>query len=77
MQLPGAIVQGALLIAATRQNDETYAHNLDIRSPRTHSFGNQDRTIKDAIMADVRVARHTEFIQKTVILRETAGLKSR
>ena len=23
----------------------TYAHNLDIRSPRTHSFGNQDRTI--------------------------------
>lgn len=38
---------------------------------------NQDRTIKDAIMADVRVARHTEFIQKAVILRETAGLKSR
>ena len=38
---------------------------------------NQDRTIKDAIMADVRVARHTEFIQKAIILRETAGLKSR
>lgn len=38
---------------------------------------NQDRTVKDAIMADVRVARHTEFIQKAVILRETAGLKSR
>lgn len=37
----------------------------------------QDRKIKDAIMADVRVARHTEFIQKAVILRETAGLKSR
>ena len=38
---------------------------------------NQDRTIKDAIMADVRVARHTDFIQKAIILRETAGLKSR
>lgn len=37
----------------------------------------QDRKIKDAIMADVRVARHLEFIQKAVILRETAGLKSR
>lgn len=38
---------------------------------------NQDRTIKDSIMADVRVARHTEFINKAVILRETAGLKGR
>lgn len=36
---------------------------------------NQDRTIKDAILADVRVSRHTEFIRKAVILRETAGLK--
>lgn len=36
---------------------------------------NQDRTIKDAIMADVRVSRHTEFIRKAVILRETAGMK--
>ncbi len=38
---------------------------------------NQDRTIKDAIMADVRVARHLDFIRKAVILRETAGLKAR
>lgn len=36
----------------------------------------QDRTIKDAMMADVRIGRHTEFIEKAVILRETAGLKS-
>ncbi|HNP64279.1 MAG TPA: peroxiredoxin [Woeseiaceae bacterium] len=36
----------------------------------------QDRTIKDAILADVRVSRHTEFIRKAVILRETAGLKA-
>ena len=36
----------------------------------------QDRTIKDAMMADVRVGRHKEFIERAVILRETAGLKS-
>jgi peroxiredoxin Q/BCP len=37
---------------------------------------NQDRTIKDAVMADVRIGRHTEFIEKAIILRETAGLKN-
>ena len=36
----------------------------------------QDRTIKDAMMADVRVSRHQEFIEKAVIMRETAGLKT-
>lgn len=36
----------------------------------------QDRSIKDAMMADVRIGRHTEFIEKAVILRETAGFKS-
>jgi len=36
---------------------------------------NQDRKIKDAMLADVRIGRHQEFIQKAVILRETAGLK--
>jgi len=36
---------------------------------------NQDREIKDAMLADVRIGRHQEFIQKAVILRETAGLK--
>ena len=36
----------------------------------------QDRKIQDAMMADVRVGRHEEFIKKAVILRETAGLKS-
>ncbi len=34
---------------------------------------NQDRVIQDAIMADVRISRHKEFIEKAVILRETAG----
>ena len=37
---------------------------------------NQDRSIRDAMLADVRVGRHTEFIEKAVILRETAGLKA-
>jgi len=36
----------------------------------------QDRSINDAMMADVRIDRHREFIEKAVILRETAGLKS-
>lgn len=35
---------------------------------------NQDRTIRDAVLADVRIGRHTAFIEKAVILRETAGL---
>ena len=35
---------------------------------------NQDRTIRDAMLADMRVGRHTNFIKKAVILRETAGL---
>ena len=38
---------------------------------------NQDRTIKDAIQADVRIGRHQEFIEKAVVLRETAGLKAK
>ncbi len=33
----------------------------------------QDRTIQDAVLADVRISRHREFIQKAVVLRETAG----
>jgi len=37
---------------------------------------NQDGTIQDAIMADVRIGRHQEFIEKAVALHETAGLRS-
>lgn len=33
----------------------------------------QDRVIQDAVMADVRIGRHKEFIEKAIILRETAG----
>ena len=37
---------------------------------------NQDRTIQDAVQADVRIGRHQEFIEKAVVLRETAGKRS-
>ena len=37
---------------------------------------NQDRTIQDAMMADVLIGRHQEFIEKAVALRETAGLRA-
>ena len=37
---------------------------------------NQDRTIQDAVMADVRIGRHQEFIEKAVVLRETAGKRT-
>ncbi len=37
---------------------------------------NQDRTIKDAVLANVRIGRHQEFIQKAVVLRETAGKRT-
>ncbi len=38
---------------------------------------NQDRTITDATLADVRIGRHAQFIEKAVVLRETAGTSSR
>ena len=37
---------------------------------------NQDRTIQDAVLADVMISRHTEFLTKAVMLREAAGLRS-
>ena len=36
----------------------------------------QDRIIKDALQADLRIGKHTEFIEKAVMLREAAGLQS-
>ncbi|MGB5628341.1 MAG: redoxin domain-containing protein, partial [Woeseiaceae bacterium] len=36
----------------------------------------QDRIIQDAIMADVWIGKHKEFIEKAVILRETAGKRA-
>lgn len=37
---------------------------------------NQDRKIQDAVLADVIVARHTDFLKKAVMLREAAGLRA-
>ena len=36
----------------------------------------QDRTIQDAVVANVRIGRHQEFIEKAIVLRETAGKRS-
>jgi len=35
----------------------------------------QGRKIQDAMEANVQIARHREFIEKAVMLRETAGMK--
>ena len=37
----------------------------------------QDRTIQDAVQADIRIDKHNDFISKAIMLRETAGLKSK
>ena len=37
---------------------------------------NQDRVIQDALQADLRIGKHTEFIEKAIMLREAAGMKS-
>jgi len=37
---------------------------------------NQDKTIQDVVLADVLIGRHQEFIEKAIILRETAGLEA-
>jgi peroxiredoxin Q/BCP len=36
----------------------------------------QGAKIHDAIQADLKIGRHKEFIEKAVILREAAGMKS-
>ena len=37
---------------------------------------NQDRSIHDAMMADVRISRHEKFIKKALILRQTVELRA-
>lgn len=36
----------------------------------------QDRTIQDAVLADILIGRHEEFINKAIVLRETAGMRA-
>ena len=33
----------------------------------------QDRTIRDAVLADVRIGKHTEFIEKAIALHKSAA----
>jgi peroxiredoxin Q/BCP len=37
---------------------------------------NQDRTIADAVQADLMIGRHKEFIDKAIALRKTAGKRA-
>ena len=36
---------------------------------------NQDRKIQGAVLADLRIERHKEFIEKAIELREAAGMR--
>jgi len=62
--------------------DKTAIKMYDVDGPfgvgvrRATFLVSQDRLIKDAVTADVRISRHKEFIQKAIILRETAGMRS-
>jgi peroxiredoxin Q/BCP len=38
---------------------------------------NQGRKIQAAVQADVLINRHRDFIERAIVLRETAGMKSR
>jgi len=35
----------------------------------------QDRTIQDAVLADILIGRHEDFINKAIVLREAAGMR--
>jgi peroxiredoxin Q/BCP len=37
---------------------------------------NQDQKIQDGVEANIKIGRHEAFIQKTIVLRELAGLKT-
>jgi peroxiredoxin Q/BCP len=47
---------------------------LGIGVRRATFLVNQDRSIHDAMLADVRISRHERFIRRAIALRETAGL---
>ena len=62
--------------------DKTAIKMYDVDGPfgvgvrRATFLINQDRVIQDAVMADVRIGRHQEFIERAIVLRETAGKKA-
>ena len=61
--------------------DKTVSKMYDVNGPmgvgvrRATYLIAQDRTIQDAVLADVRIGKHSEFVKKAIKLRETAGLK--
>lgn len=61
--------------------DKTAAKMFDVDGPfgvgvrRATFLIAQDKTIQDAVMADVLIGRHEEFIRRAITLREAAGLK--
>ena len=60
--------------------DKTVVKMFDVDGPmgigvrRVTYLIAQDRTIQDAMVADIRIGRHTDFLRKAIKLRETAGL---
>jgi peroxiredoxin len=36
----------------------------------------QDRNIRDSLTADFRLAKHVQFIEQAIALREAAGMKA-
>ena len=60
--------------------DKVAAKMYDVDGPfgvgirRTTYLIGQDRTIHDAVQADLRIGRHEDFIKKAIMLRQTAGI---
>ena len=59
--------------------DKAVIRDYDVDGPfgvgvrRATFLINQDGTIEDSVLADVRIGLHTDFIEKAVALRDTGG----
>jgi peroxiredoxin Q/BCP len=59
--------------------EKTVIRRYDVDGPfgvgvrRASYLIDQDRKIRDAVLADIRISRHSAFIEKAVALRESAG----
>lgn len=59
--------------------DKTVIRKYDVDGPfgvgvrRASYLIDEDRSIRDAVLADIRISRHTAFIEKALALRESAG----
>lgn len=62
--------------------DKTVIKQYDVDGPmgigvrRATYLINQDGTIHDAVQADFMIAKHSEFLEKAIMLREAAGLRA-